>query len=256
MSQALPTILTVESTQQITPNMQRIRLSSDGVAAFPDESEGGYVKLLFTPTGDTNLYDLAEGERPVMRTYTIRRLYRELNQIDIDFVRHETDHQDCGFAARWAKNAQVGDQIAVGGPGILKEFNTHADWFFLCADMTALPAVSAQLRKLSQDDHGYAVIQINHIDDIQPLDVPKGVEVIWTTESLSEQVKNLPWREGNVSVWCACEFDDMRSLRTYFRNEKEVAKENIYLSSYWKNGVTEEGHKVMKRQDAELNNRS
>ena len=43
----------------------------------------------------------------------------------------------------------------------------------------------------------------------------------------------------------------MRELRQYFRNEKEVAKENIYISSYWKRGVTKDGHKAIKRADAE-----
>ncbi len=50
------------------------------------------------------------------------------------------------------------------------------------------------------------------------------------------------------------EFDSMRALRQYFRNEKEVDRENIYISSYWKQGVSEDGHKVIKREDAESNN--
>jgi NADPH-dependent ferric siderophore reductase len=45
----------------------------------------------------------------------------------------------------------------------------------------------------------------------------------------------------------------MRALRQYFRNEKEVDRENIYISSYWKKGVSEDGHKVIKREDAESN---
>jgi NADPH-dependent ferric siderophore reductase len=43
----------------------------------------------------------------------------------------------------------------------------------------------------------------------------------------------------------------MRALRQYFRNEKEVERGNIYISSYWKKGVSEEGHKVIKQQDAQ-----
>jgi NADPH-dependent ferric siderophore reductase len=45
----------------------------------------------------------------------------------------------------------------------------------------------------------------------------------------------------------------MRALRQYFRNDRDVEREFIYISSYWKNGVTEEGHKVIKREDAENN---
>jgi NADPH-dependent ferric siderophore reductase len=43
----------------------------------------------------------------------------------------------------------------------------------------------------------------------------------------------------------------MRALRQYFRNEKQVKRENIYISSYWKLGVSEDGHKTIKQQDAE-----
>ena len=63
-------------------------------------------------------------------------------------------------------------------------------------------------------------------------------------------MKVLPWFSGVVSVWGACEFDDMRALRGYFRNEKEVQKDKIYISSYWKSDGPEDGHKVIKREDA------
>ncbi|NVJ56308.1 MAG: siderophore-interacting protein, partial [Vibrionaceae bacterium] len=38
--------------------------------------------------------------------------------------------------------------------------------------------------------------------------------------------------------------------RQYLRNDKQVKRENIYISSYWKQGVSEDGHKVIKQQDA------
>jgi len=39
-------------------------------------------------------------------------------------------------------------------------------------------------------------------------------------------------------------------LRHYFRNEKQVDKDNLYISSYWKEGTTEDGHKIIKQKDA------
>lgn len=85
------------------------------------------------------------------------------------------------------------------------------------------------------------------------LNAPTGMQVEWITESttLADAVRTYPWLDGQVSVWCACEFDDMRGLRQYFRNERQVERNNIYISSYWKQGVTEDGHKVLKRRDAE-----
>ncbi len=47
------------------------------------------------------------------------------------------------------------------------------------------------------------------------------------------------------------EFDAMRELRHYFQNDKQVPRELIYISSYWKSGVSEDGHKAFKQQDAQ-----
>lgn len=64
-----------------------------------------------------------------MRTYTIRRFDAKRGAIEVDFVRHITLDAHCGFAARWAMAAQVGDTISMVGPGTIAPINTDADWF-------------------------------------------------------------------------------------------------------------------------------
>lgn len=256
MSKPSPITLTVTQTSTITPNMQRITLSGEGLSKYPTECAGGYIKLLFSPLGTTDLSQLNEGERPIMRTYTIRQYNPVENWIEVDFVRHITTDLQCGFAARWAMNAKVGDTVSVAGPGLIQGLNLESDWFFLVADMTSLPALSAKVKSLSEHAVGHAVIQINSAADKQTLEAPQGIKVTWliedeTEETLSQTVRNLEWLDGQVSIWTACEFESMRELRQYFRNEKEVSKENIYISSYWKRGVTEDGHKMLKQQDAQ-----
>lgn len=252
MKKPAPKQVTVASTQTVTPNMQRIVLEGNELAAFPPECEGSYIKLLFSPSGNTELSELSEQDRPVMRTYTIRRFSPQSCQIEVDFVRHTTNDLSCGFAARWAMSAQVGDTINIVGPGTIQDMNVEADWFLLIADMTALPALSAKIQKLPENATGYAVIKVASEADIQPLNAPKGVTIHWifANADLAKTVKTLPWLAGEASVWCACEFDAMRTLRQYLRNDKQVERENIYISSYWKQGVTEDGHKVIKQQDA------
>ncbi|OLQ92928.1 NADPH-dependent ferric siderophore reductase [Vibrio panuliri] len=245
--------VTVMSNQTVTPNMQRLTLKGDVLANFPADCEGGYIKLLFNKEGETNLSSIAEGERPVMRTYTIRRFIAANQEIEVDFVRHITQDKQCGFASRWAMNAQVGDTIEIRGPGSISNLNHDADWFVLAADMTALPALSVKVKQLPSDAKGYAVIQVVSQEDIQSLEVPQGIEVHWVTEELSQAVRALPWLEGQASAWVACEFDSMRGLRQYLRNEKQVERDFIYISSYWKQGVAEDGHKVIKQQDAQEN---
>ncbi|ELJ8839196.1 siderophore-interacting protein [Vibrio parahaemolyticus] len=250
-----PKTLVVTDTETITPNMQRITLQGEALSHFPRDCEGSYIKLLFNDMGGADLSILSEDDRPIMRTYTIRRFHPETSSIEVDFVRHVTQDLQCGFAARWAMAAQKGDTISIVGPGSISNLNTEAEWFFMAADMTALPALSAKIRTLSEKAKGYAVISVMSPADIQPLHAPAGMELIWLTEgqALADSVRELEWLDGNASIWCACEFDSMRALRRYFRNEKEVDRENIYISSYWKQGVSEDGHKVIKREDAESN---
>ena len=252
MKKPTPMQLTVVGSQQVTPNMQRVFLKGDALADFPLECEGSYIKFLFDAIGNTDLSAITDGSRPVMRTYTIRRFSPSTCAIEVDFVRHMTQDNKSGFATRWAMSAKVGDKVCIAGPGKIKEINTDTDWVFMVADMTALPALSTKLRQLSDEVKGYAVIKVAEVDDIQKIDLPKNVQLIWLTESqsLSKSVKSLPWLDGKVSIWAACEFDDMRELRQYFKNEKEVAQESIYISSYWKKGVTEDGHKAFKQLDA------
>jgi NADPH-dependent ferric siderophore reductase len=67
---------------------------------------------------------------------------------------------------------------------------------------------------------------------------------------LADKVLSLPWLEGRGFIWSACEMNSMRPLRQYFLRENMVTKDQIYISSYWKIGVSDEGHKLAKKQEA------
>ncbi|GLR73338.1 siderophore-interacting protein [Aliivibrio sifiae] len=262
MSKPSPRVLTVINNVLLTKNMQRITFKAGDLSDFETESEGGYIKLLFNENGGTDLSGIEEGERPKMRTYTIRHLRKEQNELDVDFVRHHHS-VDCvnadsgGFASNWSQQVKVGSQISIVGPGSIKGLTKEADWFFLVADMTALPALSAKLEVLPSGAIGYAVIEINHESDKQVLVKPEGINIVWvvkqqdglTESKLINIVRAQVWKPGRVAIWSACEFNNMKQLRTYFRNEKEIDKDDIYISSYWKEGCTEDGHKVAKHED-------
>ncbi|MBS01474.1 MAG: hypothetical protein CMQ24_02025 [Gammaproteobacteria bacterium] len=49
--------------------------------------------------------------------------------------------------------------------------------------------------------------------------------------------------------WFAGEFDAMRAMRGFCRDEQQLDKRRMYLSSYWKSGDTDEGMKRAKRLD-------
>lgn len=244
MAKPEPRELEVLSTSDVTTHMRRITLGGAGMASFPADQASAYIKLVFPTEGDA---------RPLMRTYTVRN-HRE-NEIDVDFVIHET----AGPASQWALETRQGDRILVGGPGPKKLINEAADWLLLAGDMTALPAISVNLEVLPRHARGYAVIEVLDQADIQDLDKPANLELIWfvnpqpdpSGQALLDRVKQLDWIAGQPAVWAATEFQSMRNLRAYFKQERQVPKSHLYVSSYWKMGSSEDQHKVAKRQDAE-----
>ncbi|QEG43308.1 siderophore-interacting protein [Roseimaritima ulvae] len=236
--------LTVVQSTQLTENMLRITLGGEAMADFPADQESAYVKLLFPQ---------AEGERPLQRSYTIRN--QRATEIDIDFVLHDP----LGPASSWAAQASPGDRVLVSGPGPKKLINHQADWFLLIADMAALPALSVNLEQLPQPAIGHAVIEIRSAADVQPLVHPPGVQLHWKVnpqpdpsgQFLTSQVAALSLPPGSPAIWAACEFNSMRVLRQHLHREHPVPNSHIYLSSYWKIGQSDEGHKQAKRLDSE-----
>jgi len=257
MSRPLPRKLIVISKQKISRNMLRITLGGDALQDFPLDQESGYIKLHFARENvlqgdiEQQLRSDDAKARPLLRTYTVRQQRQAPSEIDVDFVVHEG-----GPASDWAINSKQGEQIYVAGPGKKKLVDVTADWFFIAGDMTALPAISVNLALLPDNARGYAVIEVLEEADIQPLAVPENFELHWVINNhqhgsnlLVDAVKALPVLEGDPSVWLACEFTSMRALRQYFHLDLQVKRRNVYASSYWKQGLTEEEHKRVKSAD-------
>lgn len=242
MARTAPRTLEVVRSNLITPYMLRVTLGGSQMTNFPQGQEGAYIKLLFPQQGDA---------RPLMRTYTVAE--QRYDEIDVDFVLHSAE----GPASAWAMNASPGNQILIGGPGAKKTINTDADWFLLAGDMTALPAIRVNLAHLTQDAQGYVVLEVVDESAIQPLEVPANIEVHWITNNtadiagrhLLDHIEQLAWLPGQPAAWAACEFHSMRALRKYLKVERQLPREYLYISSYWKIDRTEDQHKVEKQDD-------
>ncbi len=241
----------VTNISRLSPNMKRLVLGGESLAKFPDDNEGGYIKLLLPRPGM-----MAVEERPgdpsttVRRSFTVRGFDRSEKEITIDFA----EHAAVGPASRWLEHVELGDEVHILGPGAVKRFDPSADWVLGVADMAALPALAANLERLPDTTEGHAFIQITSKDDEVPLKRPPGVKVRWCVEEeprrdwspVVEAVLSHPWRRGRVSIWSATEFHAMKALRSYFRDERGVPREAMYISSYWKLGSTDEEHKAAK----------
>jgi NADPH-dependent ferric siderophore reductase len=242
--------LAVTHSKQLTKNMLRLTLQGEDLASLPSNAEGAYFKLVFAG---------ADAEKPIMRTYTVAKHRADQHEIDVDFMLHRSANGVVdGVAVPWAVQAAVGDTINMFGPGPATFINPQADWYLLAADMTALPALVANLALLPQNASGYLVLEILSEEDRQELPLPGSMEVQWVVNSdagsdaspLYEAIKKLLWLDGQVAIWAACEFKSMKKIRRYFREEKAVEKSQLYISSYWKKGLKEEQHKLVKRDDA------
>lgn len=239
---APPRTLIVQDVLDLTPNMRRIRFTGEDLRDFPNDQESGYVKLVLEHQGVM-----------VRRTYTVRRFDPVSLLLDVDFVMH----CDGGPASAWAAAAKIGDSIPVGGPGPKKLVDLSADWFLIAGDMTALPAISVNIELLPEDAKGYVAIEILHERDRQDLKVPPGVELHWVVNAhasendfpLLDKVKEFEFLRGRPSIWVAGEFHTSRAIRRYLKLERTVARDEVYASSYWHIGLSEDRHKVAKAAD-------
>jgi len=245
----VPRTLTVKSVRNITPNMRRVTLTVDSSEAFPPNTEGAYMKMLFKQDGV---------KKPIMRTYTLSQQRSELDEVDIDFMLHsDANGVTHGIAAPWALQAKPADHLTLFGPGPAKFINLDADYFLLAADMTALPALSANLKLLPDNATGKAFIEILTEDDKQDLVKPANIEIIWVINPnpgsddspLFHAIQQSDWQSGQIAVWSACEFKTMKKIRQYLKVERVVDKSHLYISSYWKKGNTEEEHKIFRQED-------
>lgn len=225
--------------------MLRISLGGPGLEGFPRDSVGGYVKLQLASH---------EGGKPLVRTYTVRHFDPESLRLDVDFVMHASD----GPAADWARRCNIGDPIRVGGPGPAKPLDAAADWVLIAGDMSALPAIAANIENLPRDMPGIALIEIIDPDDRQPIDAPERLDVRWLVNAtpdapntvLLDAVRAIHWRAGRPHFWVAGEFSQSLAIRQFLKKEKGATRDRMYASSYWQIGQTEDGHRISKRNAA------
>src|SRR5438552_8548376 len=111
----------VRRVEPASPRLVRVTLAGPDLAGLTVEEPAASVRLLL-PASDTeglamprwngNEFLLPDGRRPTIRTFTPRRLDREVLELDIEAVIHGD-----GVASRWAAAAEPGMPAAISGPG-------------------------------------------------------------------------------------------------------------------------------------------
>lgn len=247
--------LRVARVRDLSPHMRRLTLRGHDLGRFDTQADL-HARLYFPPEGmerpewprpgpDGRPVWPAEGRRPAVRYYTIRRIDAGAGEIDIDFVMHADGGPGAGFAAR----ARPGDVCGISGPcglGI-----APASWYLLAGDETALPAIARILESLPAGAEGHALIEVAGREDELPLQAPPGITVSWlhrgrapagSPELLAGAVRGLAWPDReDAFVWVACEFDVLAALRTHLRGERGIPRDRMLLVPYWRRSAPPAG---------------
>jgi NADPH-dependent ferric siderophore reductase len=263
----------VISSEQLTPHMIRLVLGGSGFDTFkPSEFADSYVKFVIVrvdvdvsalpqPLTLDSFNELPEEQRPVVRTYTIRRVDPDRREITVDFV----VHGEHGAAGPWAASAQAGQPAYLMGPSGAYSPDPDADWHLLASDEAGLPALGAALEALPPNAVGRAFIEVSGPDEEVPLSAPDGVEVRWIYRGgrsdlvpeeqagdnapLIAAVTESAWLPGQVQVFIHGEAQAvMHNLRPYIRKVRGVDAKWASISGYWRRGRTEETFRQWKAE--------
>ena len=247
-------------THQLSPHLVRVVLGGRGLAAFDTSGyTDHYVKLLFAnPSApDVDLSDVAalretlpRDHWPVTRTYTVRAWDRTSLELTLDFV----VHGDEGLAGPWAAAAQPGDRLWFNGPGGGYAPDPAADWHLLAGDESALPAIAAALEELDDDAVGTAFLEVPEEADVLPVTAPEGVDVVWLAREdrpvgalLVDHVTAAAFRPGTPHVFAHGEATFVKALRRHLRVDRDLPREGMSVSGYWRLGLNEDGWQSSKR---------
>jgi NADPH-dependent ferric siderophore reductase len=247
-------LLTVKKAWYLTPNMIRVIFAGPELSGFPEGREGGNCKLMLPEMDeakDSFANRLQNGPAPVRRTYTVRKFDADLQELTIDFVAHG----DEGPASRWASRAKQGDFLGFAGPSAPKITVFDADWYLVAADPSALPVAAATLKAMPRDAKGIAIFEVTSDEDRQAFDIPDGIDVHWLVQpdphapssAQEDLIRSMDWPEGRVQTCIAGESGVIRSLRAFLAQEKQIPRDDTYISGYWKIGLIEDEHQKAKR---------
>ena len=236
----------VRSKRMLSERMLRIVLGGDELDGFAIESPASSVRLLLPPAGRDalemptwtgNQFELATGERAPIRTFTPRAFDAERLELTLDVVLH--DH---GAATDWARRADVGDEVAISGPGRSETLDRAARSFLLVGDESAIPAISQLLESISPDCTIEVHIEITTPGARMELPAHAGATITWHDaeagaapgDSFAAAVEGLD--ELPDAVWVAGEAAAVQRLRTHLFDERGRTRQSVTARGYWKLG--------------------
>lgn len=201
MSQPAYRLFNVElkRREQLSPALTRFVFGGPEVAEMKTLAADQRIKIFFPDAsgqppslpGGSEWYQayrsVEPARRPPMRTYTIRALRAEQEEVDVEFVLHGEN----GPASAWATHARIGDRLQLAAPN--RQYGDDPggyEWkppagvrhILLIADETALPAVAVILEELAGEAEPPVVeafLEVPGEADILDLPAIPGARLHW-----------------------------------------------------------------------------
>ncbi|MFC8242439.1 siderophore-interacting protein [Streptomyces chartreusis] len=265
--------LQVVRTRRLGPSLVRITFAGEDLRHFFSDGRDQSLSLFLPHPGQSEprvpvelgdgwwqgWRELPDDVRAVMRSYTLRALRRDPDEIDIDFVLHGIGPgaaTPAGPASRWAARTAAGDRVLLLGPAVADNRAIRfrppqdTDLVVIWGDDTAVPAVSALLETLPSGTHARVWLEVHDTGDIQDLTTAADAEINWLVQKGARpegspmaldviRDAQLPATERPY-VWIAGESGCVKALRRHFVQERGVDRRRVTFVGYWRQGLSEE----------------
>ncbi|MEU3886231.1 siderophore-interacting protein [Streptomyces sp. NPDC029041] len=265
--------LQVLRTRRLGPSLVRVTFGGPDLHAFHSDGQDQSLSLFLPHPGQPEPVvplelgdgwwqgwrELPDDVRAVMRSYTLRGLRRDPDEIDIDFALHGIGPDasvQAGPASRWAARATAGDRVLLLGPAVADNRAIRfrppgdTDLVVVWGDETAVPAASAIVESLPAGTRARVWLEVPHAGDIQDLVTLADADITWlvkeegTVEGSPMALRAL--RETPLPsaerpyVWIAGESGCVKELRRHFVRELGIDRRRVTFVGYWRRGMSEE----------------
>ncbi|TWV42678.1 siderophore-interacting protein [Streptomyces misionensis] len=261
--------LQVARTRRLGPTLVRVTFTDAALHAFHSDGRDQSLSLFLPRPGQTEPVvpldldddwarrwrELPQDVRAVMRSYTLRALRRDPDEVDIDFALHGTEPgapAPAGPASRWAAGAAPGDRVLLLGPVVADNRSIRfrppedTDLVVMWGDETAVPAATAILESLPAGTPVRAWLQVPHAGDVQDVRTDADAQITWLVRTAGSPDPLTALREAPLTeatrpyVWLAGESGQVKALRRHFVGERGVDRRRVTFVGYWRRGLTEE----------------
>ena len=220
---------TVVGTEEITPNLLRLRMVSPTLFEDAVAEPTSWLRFWFP--------DPAGSKTEFQRAYTMSEMSPDTGEFAIDVVLHEP----AGPASQWARAAKPGDTIAVmtlGSAGFSVPEDPPAG-YLLIGDAAATPAINGIIGVIPHDIPVEVYLEEHDENDrLIPIAEHPRMRLHWVVRedatSLAGAIEARDW--SNWYCWVTPEAGSLKHLRTRLRDEFGFPKTELHPQAYWTEG--------------------